>query len=353
MKASYGFMKMIFILILLALAQTILFGDDQTREQTKKNSAFPGIFDFSFITGGGSDIANSKAAPSYYDYPSGAVYGRITILGGLKIPIKFYSFKLWGKDEVYIIGLSSDTGTSGKLDLNNQVRNRFFAGVDNYFAIGDIINIGVNFESRIQAKVALSTGIPDEVETRLSPALDLNGSYDFGFTWGITEAFRLYLIPQNDASNELQKIQFDGAYFMGYEFLHFFKLENISGQVYTELDLAVDRFTAKDLYPLNDSSNKTRIWWLEYYAGINFNIYGFTPSVGFDMTYDTTDTGTYPKGLLFCGIKTGLGYAKDAYSFTITYVGNITSDGDYSSIIYRSKSPVWENHIDASFAISL
>jgi hypothetical protein len=338
-----------FITIFTLLMNIAVFGE----EEAKNENTFPGIFNFTFTTGGGLDILNSKLSPSYYNFPNGAVNGKLSILGGLTFPVKFYSVKLWAKEEIYIIGLSGDTGIPGTIDLNNQVRNRFYAGLENYFTIDKVMNIGINFESRIQAKASLNSGEVDYIETRLSPVIDLNGSYDFGFSWGISEAFRFYIIPQNDSNNVIQKIQFDGIYYMGFEFMHFTGVKDITGQIYTELDLAIDRFTSSDLYPLNDESNKTRIWWLEYYAGINFNIYGFTPSVGFDMTFDTADTDTYPNGILFAGIKIGLGYTKDIYSFTFTYVGNMSTNWNYLMILYGSKTSVWENHIDVAFSINL
>jgi hypothetical protein len=318
-----------------------LTAEDNSTDKTK---IFPGIFSLSMNAGGGIDVVKNAVNESWYNAPIGApnggTYGKLILSAGLKIPVKLYSFKIWAKD-----GKTSDP-------LGPHVRNRFYTGIDNYLSFDNILNVGIILENRLQAKSALSPKFPgnnpldvsSDIEDRFSIAVDLNGSYDFGLSWGVTEAFRFHFLPGNDTSKQFDKVQFDGIYFIGFEFMHFTKAENITGQAYIELDLAVD------YYP-NDQVKGTKIYWLEYYLGFNFNIYGFTPSLGFDMTYDNMDP--ISNGYLFTGIKAGMGYAKDIYSVNITYVGNTTTNPDYYKTYYSSSSPVWENHIEAVFGISL
>jgi hypothetical protein len=343
-------MKKYLVLILTTIIVTFnMVAIDSTADTKKEEVKFPGIFNFSAIIGGGLDIVDNKINETWYNapigVPNGAAYGKTLIAAGLKIPINFYSFKIWAKDDLSIIGKTSDA-------LGPHIRNRFFSGIDNYFSIDKVMNIGINFESRLQAKSSLVPKYPgtnpldvsSDFDVRLSPVIDLNGSYDFGLSWGISEAFRFYLIPQNDSSKQFDKVQFDGVYYLGYEFLHFTKVPNITGQLYTELDLIVDTYS--------DTTKETKIYWLEYYLGVNFNIYGFAPSIGFDMTYDNMDAISNG-GYLFAGIKAGLGYTKDIYSFNLTYLGNMTSNSNYYSTYYNKTSPVWENHIEAVFGINL
>jgi len=348
-------MKKMIIILCIAIFSIMMVNAADATADKKEAPKFPGIFNFNFTIGGGMDAADGKLFETWYNAPwgaqNGAVYGRTAITGGLKFPIQFYSIKLWGKDEFYAIGKTTDPA-------GNQIRNRFYAGLDNYFTVDKVINIGINFETRLQNKASmnLSTFVPSDVncylETRVSPVVDLNGSYDFGFSWGVSEAFRFYLLTANASDKVLEKVQFDGIYFMGFEFMHFAKLDNITGQIYTELDLAYDKFFIKDPNSA-DTEIKNKMYWLEYYIGVNFNIYGFTPSVGFDLTFDQNDTVTN-KDMLYTGIKCGIGYTKDVYSFNLVYVGNTTMNSTYYKANFNdTTTPKWENHIDASFTISL
>ena len=99
-------------------------------------------------------------------------------------PIKFYTITPWVQDAVEL-----------PMMLGNPVavntKNNFYFGLDNNFVIENIMNIGANFEFRMGNCLGINpvTGTNDDLEIRLSPVLNLSGSYNFGLSWSVSQYF--------------------------------------------------------------------------------------------------------------------------------------------------------------------
>jgi hypothetical protein len=313
-------------------SKTKFFGNDLSADK------FPGEFSFFFTSGAGCDLKNDKVEESFYNNPQGALYNKEIIGAGLRFPIGIYSIRPWIKDEVLIAGNSLFPGTSP----NSYLRNRAFAGIDNYLTIDRIINIGLNFVSRFDTRVYFTNTTDKAVQNdnklkmRFSPGLDLNGSYDIGLSWGIFQSFDFNVFPGTD----LVFVSFDadGSYNLGFEIFHFFTKRNLKCKIYNELNF--------DLNVARDETIKPFISG-DYFAGLDFTFYDFLPGIGYFITFqgDYDANQTVYSGLKFC-----LDFSRDWFSFDITYVG-----------LYKTNPPpvdkydkrYWENHFEASITMKI
>ncbi|HOV14578.1 MAG TPA: hypothetical protein PK771_09865, partial [Spirochaetota bacterium] len=251
--------------------------------------------------------------------------------GSIKFPISFYSITPYIEDEL-LISIVPQSFSSSLL------RNRFTFGLKNYFSIDKVMDIGVHFDGRLQTITNFDVSTdPYNVQLRVAPVLELGGSYDFGLSWGVSEAFRFYISPYDINDKGSNYLQLSGSYFLGFEFLHFFALKNVSCQLYT------DFYPDFNFFYKQDNSDSNGIDWLEYYVGLNFDIYGITPFMGFLLTGYGTFKDWETNKTMYAGIKTGIGYSKDWFSIGVQYIGNRNIKDD-------SK---WENNIEVSASFSL
>ena len=142
-------------------------------------------------------------------------------------------------------------------------------------------------------------------------------------------------------SRNLQFTEFEGTYNISYEFLHFIKNNNkIKASIYGELYFWA-RYLNEGHYVLNyfvnsdgidngsGSLNGNLIRSLDPAIGLTFDIYGFTPfflfyahSVGDSKSNSLTGSAV--------GIKGGLGYTKDWFTFNLIYYGMINSNPKFT-----------------------
>ena len=183
----------------------------ETGNEKKNDISFPGIYDFYVSNVFGMNIVDAQIQPSFYN-STGGIYGSMELYGGIKIPASFYSVKIMSKDRILIAGKGSKL-IWGKNETN-YMRNRFVCELDNYFSIPKIMNIGLNTEMRLQS-FAYFTDSTDAsytfspLEIRLSPQLDLNGTYDCGFSWGVKQTLRFYFYPgKSEQDEQYSKFQY-------------------------------------------------------------------------------------------------------------------------------------------------
>jgi hypothetical protein len=295
-------------------------------------------------------------------------------------------------------GYDITTGGAGITDTTKTSyvvpKNRFYVGLDNTFSFPKIINVGLNFEFRMDND--LSTANPQTIcgiyttdkakvavpmtTIKLSPILTLSGSYDFGLSFAITQNFNLYLLPAMSRTSNgntgatypsdptYATTEFEGTYNISFDFLSFIKNKNFVGKIYVEDYLVGDIFAADYVIPNSGATslinqNVTAYVSSELSAGFNFNIFGVQPLVAFylkNLAFKSDDPGLGPWA--WTGVKLGLGYTKDWFSFGITYIGryntlrqgvntmqDMSTDPNYNpangtaTLTYPTR---WENHIE-------
>jgi len=257
----------------------------------------------------------------------------------IKFPLKFYTITPWIQD---ILELPMTLGGKDPVKLNT--KNNFYIGLDNTFSIDKVMNIGLNFDFRIGSSLGTNplTGITDDLELRLTPTILLNGEYDIGFKWGISQSFEMFYYP-NISNGTLQFTDMEGTYLMAFELLHFAKSEKIKMSLYAEMYLWARLLNAgknNENYYGNYHLMKS----LDPAAGLTFDFYCFTPFLlffyhAFGTAEEFKLTGSW------VGIKSGLGYCKDWFTLAVTYYGTINSD--------PKADGEWQNHIETSITFSL
>jgi len=326
---------------ILIITSTVLI---MNAEEKKDEKRFPGDFGLEFGQEFHMDSTGTKAA---VNYGWSDIYLKTRGKAQVAFPIKFYTVIPWVQDAVELpMSLGSASST---VSLNT--KNNFYFGLDNTFAIEKIMNIGLNFELKIGSCLGNNpvTGTYDGLEIRLSPIVNLNGSYDFGLSWSISQYFEFYFFPElapneteNRTGSNMQFTEFEGNYNLAYEFLHFTKLENIKASLYGELYLRArilnDGYYTKDYFPAGHQIQN-----LDPAVGLTFDIYGFTPSAlffvhAFGNSKDEKLTGSW------IGIKAGLGYTKDWFSFNMIYYGMINSH--QTSDCMNNVNSKWMNHLE-------
>ena len=104
----------------------------------------------------------------------------------------FYTIMPWVQDAVE---LPMNFGNGTPVTLNT--KNNFYVGLDNTFTIENVITFDLGYEFRLGSCLGQNTvtGTNDGLEVRLSPYVNLSGSYDFGLSWNISQYFEFYFFP--------------------------------------------------------------------------------------------------------------------------------------------------------------
>ena len=355
--------KIINIIIILMLTSAIFLFADDAGAAKKDEKKFPGVFGAEFEQDFQMDTIGNKPATNY---GWSDVYLKSRGKGQLAFTFNFvdkakqsfgsYTIMPWVQDAVE---LPMFFGNGIPVTINT--KNNFYVGMDNTFAFDKIMTVDIGYEFRLGSALGLNpvsygseqiTGM----EVRLSPFVNLSGSYDIGISWNVSQYFEFYFFPglgnlidttsANLASyKNMQFTEFEGNYNLSFEFLHFIKgNEKIKASIYTELYLWA-RALDEGHYVLNYFTNGNLIRSLDPAVGMTFDIYGFQPFLyyfvhSFGNSKDNRLTGSW------VGIKGGLGYTKDWFSVNIIYYGMINSDPN-------STDNKWMNHIETYFKITI
>ena len=302
----------------------------------------------------------------------------------------FYTLTPWLKDRFDLRMNNTIINDAPSLPLIVMPRNRFYAGVDNVFKIPNIMNIGVNFETRIDLDDTRATLATESyssynkffpfVEIKLSPMLDLSGSYKFGLSWKFFNSLNFYLQPKMYTFSSdvvYNGLELEGIYRVAFDFLTYIikQKEDITGEFFIEDSLFAivyaDEFvTNKDTAKLNLRAHISS----DLIVGFNFNLFGITPIIGlylkdyyaYSNPYDgvlKNDSDNTKKiaqvykrynGLTnWVGFKTGIGYTKDWFSVSINYIGRYATMSNGLNVFDDANSELkdkikWENHIDCT-----
>jgi len=261
-------------------------------------------------------------------------------------------------------------------------RNRFYFNLDNTVKVPKIINIGANFELRLQSdiskeKTADNSKPEESIELRLSPILSLNGKYDFGLSFKIVQYINFYLYPTyynfegDNIPKVFKKTELEGSYYADFEFFHFFAPKEIKGFVYVDDSLVVglngEKWIEGNQPLIGDPATLLRTTGNisnEFTFGVKFDIFKLTPSIGFYVkSIDTFDNDPDTKlDNVWVGTKMGLGYSKEWFSIGITYLGRYQVWENGKSITEKAApadpKPIkdriqWENHVETFVKFSL
>ncbi len=379
--------------------------DSSKKEEEVKEFKFPGKFglEFSqrFDAEAFDNLTRAAVRENYIRTAEGAdLYLRNELklslgfeLGKLKDnngkEFTFYTLTPWVKDrfdirmnDVYDVTRIPTALNPSKFQFIP--RNRFYVGLDNTFKIPEAINIGLNFEARIgyddAQKISGTVDHPDAnyapyVDVKLSPMIDLSGSYKFGFSWRLYQSFNIYLYPvmERESLNEVyNSLEFEGIYRLAYDFLSPLKQKNLKGEIFIE-----DTFFASiyaDQYVIAKTNYRKADMYSDMVVGFNFNLFGITPMFGLyhknyyamvtndgnALTKDSTDANKlarlytrYDGASAWAGVKVGLGYTKDWFSISVNYIGRYNTISNGLDVFKAENSILkdnirWENHIDAT-----
>lgn len=159
------------IIILIIILSMVSLNADETSDEKKLE--FPGTISLEFSSSINTDITNSQLEVNYGNadiYPVNEL-----VLGIEFAPADFYSIKPWIGDSIELLIDYSNPDT-----FSFAPRNRFSMGLDNAFSIENVMDIGVNFQTRLANEVS-PTGAND-LEIMLAPNLSIGGEYDFGLS---------------------------------------------------------------------------------------------------------------------------------------------------------------------------
>jgi len=302
----------------------------------------------------------------------------------------FYTLTPWIKDRFDLRMNNTITNDAPSVPLIVMPRNRFYVGVDNVFKIPNVMNIGVNFETRFDLDDTRAT-LPTEsyssynaffpfLEIKLSPMLDLSGSYKFGLNWRIFNSFNFYIQPKMYAFSSnvvFNGFELEGIYRVAFDFLTpiIKQKEDITGEIFIEDSLFAiiyaDEFvTNKDAAKLNLRAHIVS----DLIIGFNFNLFGITPIIGLylknyyavsnpdgkPLTNSSSDTAKiaqvykrYNGATTWVGFKAGIGYTKNWFYVSINYTGRYATMSNGLDVFDSANSKLkdkiqWENHIDCT-----
>jgi len=292
--------------------------------------------------------------------------------------------------------------------VNIQPRNRFYVGLDNTISVPKTIDIGINFEFRMENDML--AGNPQTAANlasdknkisspltsyRLSPNISFKGSYDLGLSFSIVQYFSFYLLPSMTRDNKdatrstnnevFATAEFEGFYNIAFDFMHFLGDKNIKGGIF--LDDYCDILVFATPYVLKSNTTLVNIGEQASYesvftAGLSFNIFGIKPMIAYymrNLAFTSDDPGLQP--WMWNGIKAGIGFTKDWFSLDVVYIGryntfrqgrntsdNLTGGPDESKnfvntatsngVVYKGTPTAvyatnWENHIEFIAKIKL
>jgi hypothetical protein len=191
----------IFLIVSFFLSYINIYPADNSSD-AKKDNKFPGVLgaefelDFQFDTIGTKPGTNLGWADIYLK-----TRGKGQIAFSFNFDKKkllnstegsFYTIMPWVQDAAE---LPMNFGNGGSAVLNT--KNNFYAGIDSTFTIEKVITVDLGYEFRLGSCLAQNpvTGTNDGLEVRLSPYINLSGSYDFGLSCNISQYFEFYFFP--------------------------------------------------------------------------------------------------------------------------------------------------------------
>ncbi len=338
--------KPLIAMIFFMLAFNIFPADNTTDEKKGADEKwkFPGKIGLSFTQEADFDTIGSKPG---VNYGWSDIYMRSTARAGLAFPFKFYTITPWIGDYAELPFWLASGGEPVKVDT----KNNFQFGFNNAFSFENIIEVDLGFEFKLGSPLGANpvTGNSgDGIELRLTPTLNLSGSYDFGLSWSLGNNFEFYLYP--DKNHYFQFFDFEGNYNIAFDYFHFFAPKKIKGAVYAELylwtravsDGANEDYRDASEKPENKPENELKN--LDPAAGLTFDIYEFTSMfLFFCHIQGDLASGALKDPDVWVGFKCGLGFSIDWFSINSVYYGTISTKAD-------SK---WQNHIEAYVSVSM
>ncbi|OHD19729.1 MAG: hypothetical protein A2086_08260 [Spirochaetes bacterium GWD1_27_9] len=383
-------MKKFLLSLIAVIAFTAFsFAGDATTDKKKEEVKFPGKFGLEFNSRLAAEFMDGQ--PKTNDIKDGDLYFR----NQLKLSLGFDLLKIKdqkGKEDVWFnmtpwiadrFDIKFESLTSAQSTI--KPRNRFYFGLDNTIKIPKIMDIGINFEYRIASdlrKKDPSKPAPYEaVELRFSPKLSLSGKYDFGLSFRLITLFSLYFYPDYSGYNNNKIFKFfeieAESYKLAFDFLHFAGNKDIKGGIFVEewhiIDLYSDEFQKDSAGNAIKTATNIEIQ-SEFAAGIEFDLYKVTPILGFYLkqqyikfkedkkwtkAVDGFDATTTDYLNVYPGIKAGIGYSKDWFSFSVTYLGcaQVIKNGqNFSSLDdnYKKANPEgWESRFETAVTFKL
>jgi|GEM_PF-3329416 len=315
--------KILFIMIVLTV-NTILIN---SQEEESKNEEKKTYIYFGF------EYEQTVTYNSDSDFAVTRLYLTNDIYGSISLPVKFYTLTLWAEDEFII-----DWNEGLFIDA---ISNGLYLGIENFFNVKDYINIGINYETDINIVAG------KDVEVVFIPIINLNGSYNFGFSWEFEEKFqpaiKPYIEKEFKGDESFTGVTNEIFAEMNFEFFHFFAPEEISCSFHTE-----DTFTINFPYSLN-IEEQTKTFTNEVEIGFDFSFYGFSPYLHIWMNPEHyLNYSDFPGHNVFnLGFTCGFEYSKKWFTFGIDYTGQ------RNVFLLPHDKPLWENEVEAWFLFSI
>lgn len=373
-------------------ASTDVKKEEVKKEEKKNEVKFPGKLGLQFTTRADADYQESNPKDKGADFKDAAMYFRNQVkftMGLDLVKLKddkgkdytLYTMTPWLSDRFDLKFNPTYEVTSDSFVLP---RNRFYAGLDNTINIPNIIKIGIDFEFRLASDLRKQVnpfGPNEAVEIKFAPKLNLSGSYDFGLSWKLNTTFSSYFFPNmnGDYKGAFKMFEIEAdTYKLAFDFLKSLNLKDIKGSVFAEDYFWLDMYADKWQQDANGNkiANKTKVEMVnEFTFGLEFDLFKITPMFAFylkshNLFYTEKNSFTLAKNGfdktdvadiydLYPGLKVGIGYTKEWFSFSITYYGcqQIIQNGrEYAGLDtkYKEKYPeLWESHIETAVNFKL
>jgi hypothetical protein len=267
-----------------------------------------------------------------------AVFSRTSAKGTIALPFgDLYNLSFWIRDDVDnrlnpVSKVDPDDATEEYPEdpINWRFRNRFYVGINNMFSIKDIMNVGLNFDFRVESDMK-ATRTNFNTTMRLNPQLYLGGKYDFGLSWSAVHFFGMHM--DKDLSTAIDIFDFEAFYNVTYEFMHHVEGTDAKGWIFAnnELLMYVNKLATADAGIVYfDDLFKT---------GFKFDIQKIQPTFGAALWIDQEKDSTATPTTWFetnAGFFLGLGYTKGMATFSAEYLAgmqatNVTGDNPWQS----------------------
>ena len=323
--------KILFILTILVFCISQFFADENTEVK------FPGKIGLEFLQRVDYQSDEGFSEGGMGTDNGDALYTRTELKAQIAFPISIYTITPSIKDRFEMrLNFRDEDATEDKVDtVNFRGRNRLYFGLGNTIAIKDVININLDFEFRIESDLKPEKNV-NPLSLRFSPVFGLGGKYNFGLSWSIVEYFELSFDPTARAKDALNTIGFEGFYNLQFEFFHFFAPKDIKGSFMVDNWMLVElkNWKKETAATINN----------DLFIGFTFDIFKVTPMIGYFMWF--TGNKIAPKVDIDTnvGLKVGIGFSKDWFSFSLAYIGGLNVEVD---------DPTWKSDVATAVKFKL